>query len=70
MPGTCIPTIDALYQSPTLVVIKSQYIDTVWKAVDTIQKDGYKVDAITSYSITSGGPSSTNYVNLLVAMSK
>jgi hypothetical protein len=71
MPDQCIPTVEILYQSPDTVALKSEYIDAVWKAVDTIKKDGYKIDDITSYSITSGiGSSSSNYVNLLVVMSK
>ncbi|MDN5847908.1 MAG: hypothetical protein L0H53_16735 [Candidatus Nitrosocosmicus sp.] len=69
MPDQCIPTVDILHQSPNTVVLKSQYIDAVWKAVDTIKKDGYEIDDITSYSITSMA-SSDNYVNLLVVMSK
>lgn len=71
MPDQCFPTIELLYQSPNTVALESEYIDAVWKAVDTIKKDGYKIDDITSYSITSGlGSSSSNYVNLLIVMSK
>ena len=71
MPDQCFPTVEILYQSPNTVALKSEYIDAVWKAVDTIKKDGYKIDDITSYSITSGlGSSSSNIVNLLVVMSK
>lgn len=69
MPDQCIPTVDILYESPNTVVLKSQYIDVIWKAVDTIKKDVYQIDDITSYSITSMA-SSDNYVNLLVVMSK
>jgi hypothetical protein len=69
MPDQCIPTVDILYESPNTVVLKSQYIDAIWKAVDTVKKDGYQIDDITSYSITSMA-SSDNYVNLLVVMSK
>lgn len=71
MPDECIPTVDILYQSPKTIALKSDYIDAVWKAVDEIKKDGYKIDDITSYSVTSGfGSSTSNYVNLLVVMSK
>lgn len=69
MPDQCFPNVDVLYESPNTVVLKSQYIDAIWKAVDTVKKDGYQVDDITSYSITSIA-SSDNYVNLLVVMSK
>ena len=71
MPGICSPNVDVLYESPHTIALKSQYIDAVWKAVDAIKKDGYKVDDITSYSITTPiGGSNDNYVNLLVVMSK
>jgi hypothetical protein len=70
MPDQCIPTVDVLHQSPHTVVLKSQYIDSIWKAVDTVKKDGYQVDDMTSYSITGLGSSPNNYVNLLVVMSK
>lgn len=70
-PDKCFPMIEILYQSPDTVALKSEYIDSIWKAVDTIKKDGYNIDDVTSYSITSGlGSSPSNYVNLLVVMSK
>ena len=71
MPDKCFPMIEILYQSPDTVALKSEYIDSIWKAVDTIKKDGYNIDDVTSYSITSGlGSAPSNYVNLLVVMSK
>ena len=69
MPDQCIPNVDILHESPNIVVLKSQYIDAIWKAVDAVKKDGYEIDDITSYSTTSMA-SSDNYVNLLVVMSK
>lgn len=73
IPGlnTCIPIVDVHYQDPTLLVLSSDYIDVIWKAVARAQKEGYQIDAMTSYAI--GRPSSAgggSDVNLLVAMSK
>ena len=65
----CIPVVDVLYQDPTLLVLKSSYIDTIWKGVAAAQKEGYKIDAVTSYAVSAGLSGDTN-VNLLVAMSK
>jgi hypothetical protein len=36
--------IDVLYQSPETITLKSVTIDVKWKAVDLIEKDGYKID--------------------------
>lgn len=67
-PDLCTPTINILYESPTTLALSSENIDTIWKAVDEIKKDGYKIDDITSYDITAF--ESTTYVNILVVMSK
>lgn len=67
--GACIPYIDVLYQSPTTLVLKSGYIDLIWKAVDLAKKEGYKVDGISTYLITSSEATNllpqTNTVNVL-----
>jgi hypothetical protein len=69
--GECIPYIDVLYQDPNLLVLSSDYIDVIWKGVARAQKEGYQIDSMTSYALTSGLPSSgRSNVNLLVAMSK
>jgi hypothetical protein len=65
--GQCFPTVDVLYQSPTTLVLKSRYVDTIWKAVDLAKKEGYKIDGISTYVTTSGD---TGTVNALVAMSR
>lgn len=69
VPDTCIPTIDVLYEDPTLLVLKSSYVDAIWNGVAVAQKEGYKIDGMTSFAvgrITGGGSD----INLLVAMSK
>lgn len=68
MEPPCIPTIDVLYEDPTLLVLTSSYVDAIWKGVALAQKEGYQIDTMTSYPISSLGTGST--VNLLVAMSK
>ena len=65
--GKCFPSVDVLYQSPTTLVLKSRYVDTIWKVVDLAKKEGYKIDGISTYITTSGD---TGTVNALVAMSR
>jgi hypothetical protein len=69
-PVLCPPTIKVLYQDPTLLVLTSSYVDVIWKGVALAQKEGYQIDAMTSYSVSGPSPGSGNTVNLLVAMSK
>ena len=67
----CVPYINVLYEDPGLLVLSSDYIDVIWKGVAQAQKEGYQIDSMTSYALTSGLPSSgRSNVNLLVAMSK
>jgi hypothetical protein len=69
-PDQCSPIVTVLYERPTFITLQSKYIDSIWKAVDLIEKDGYKIQGLTSYSITSDvGRTSKNYVNLLVVLS-
>jgi hypothetical protein len=65
--STCVATVDVLYEDPTLLVLKSEYIDAIWKGVAAAQKEGYQIDSVTSYDISGGGGL---IVNLIVAMSK
>jgi hypothetical protein len=68
-PEECFPTIDVLYQSPETITLKSDTIDVIWKGVDLIKKDGYKIDDITSYPVSSLIDSRQN-INILVVMSR
>lgn len=68
-PEQCFPTIDVLYQSPETIVLKSETIDVLWKGVDLVKKDGYKIDDITSYAV-SRMLDSTQDINILVVMSR
>jgi hypothetical protein len=65
--NACFPSVDVLYQSPTTLVLKSRYVDTIWKVVDLAKKEGYKIDGISTYITTSGD---TGTVNALVVMSR
>jgi hypothetical protein len=58
-----------LYQSSETIVLKSNTIDVVWRAVDVVKKDGYQIDDITSFAV-SRLTSSTQDINILVVMSK
>ncbi|MDQ3838023.1 MAG: hypothetical protein M3297_02010 [Thermoproteota archaeon] len=67
----CFPVIDVLYQDPTLLVLSSDYVDTIWKkGVAQAKREGYQIDAMTSFAVSRILPSGTRDVNLLVAMSK
>lgn len=60
----CSPTVSVVYQSPTMLVLKSTYfIDYIWKAVDLAKKEGYKIDGMTTSTSSDG-------LMELVAMSK
>jgi hypothetical protein len=65
--GECFPSVDVLYQSPTTLVLKSRYVDTIWKVVDLAKKEGYKIDGISTYITTF---QNTGTVNALVVMSR
>jgi hypothetical protein len=62
-PDECLPKIEVFHEDPTLLVLMSGYVDVIWKGVALAQKEGYQIDAMTSYSANSR-------VHLLVAMSK
>ena len=46
----CVPIINVLYEDPTLLVLQSDYIDIIWRGVAIAQKEGYKIDSMTSYA--------------------
>ena len=65
--GICFPSVDVLYRSPTTLVLKSPYVDRIWKVVDLAKKEGYKIDGISTYITTF---QDTGTVNALVVMSR
>jgi len=66
----CVPVINVLYEDPTLLVLQSDYIDIIWKGVAIAQKEGYKIDSMTSYAASGVLNDSPQRINLLVAMTK
>ena len=66
----CVPVINVLYEDPTLLVLQSDYIDIIWKGVANAQKEGYKIDSMTSYAASGVLNDSPQRINLLVAMTK
>ncbi|HZI71823.1 MAG TPA: hypothetical protein VFD60_11745 [Nitrososphaeraceae archaeon] len=64
----CFRAVDVVYQGPIMLVLKSGYIDVIWKAVELAKKEGYKIDGISTYITSSESVGGT--VNVLVAMSK
>lgn len=71
-PSQCADTINVLYQDNSTIALQSTYVDSIWKAVSVVKKDGYKIDGITSYTTGGGGVGIDNImdVNILVAMSR
>src|SRR6478609_2384247 len=49
-PDFCTQTIKVIHESPTTIVLTSEYSDALWQAVDMIKRDGYKMDGFNSYS--------------------
>jgi hypothetical protein len=70
--GTCVPAVDVAYQGPIMLVLKSGYLDIVWKAVELAKKEGYKIDGISTFNTTSEriGGGTSGAINVLVVMSK
>lgn len=66
----CVPVINVLYEDPTFLVLQSDYIDIIWKGVANAQKEGYKIDSMTSYAASGVLTDSPQRINMLVAMSK
>jgi hypothetical protein len=64
-----VDTINVLYQDNSTIALKSHYMDSIWKAVSIVKKDGYKIDGITSFTETNLS-TNNNTANLLVVMSK
>jgi hypothetical protein len=65
--GVCIPTVDVVYQGPTMLVLKSEFIDSIWPAVEMAKKEGYKIDAMSTFiTRTTDAPGT---VNVYVVMS-
>ena len=50
----------------------SKYIDAIWRAVDSIKVDGYKIDDVIQYETTGLEILNTQHINLnfMVVMSK
>lgn len=69
-PEECFPAIEVLHQSPSTIVLKSDLIDVIWKAVDAVKKEGYEVDDVTSFFLSGIGSDSSQTVNILVVMSR
>jgi len=53
--GCGFHTVSVVYQSPTTLVLRSNYyIDPIWKAVDLAKKEGYKIDGVSTYPTSIG----------------
>jgi hypothetical protein len=62
-PNSCFHIIDVLYQDNSTIALKSSYIDSIWKAVSAVKKDGYKIDGFTTFA-------ESQEINTVVVMSK
>ena len=67
-----LPTVEIPYESDKTIVVNSKYIDAVWRAVDYLKADGYKIDDVVQYETT--GPEIMNAqhidLNFMVILSK
>ncbi|HYF99582.1 MAG TPA: hypothetical protein VD815_05785 [Candidatus Saccharimonadales bacterium] len=62
-------TIDVLYESDKTVTLESQYVDSIWKAVDVVKADGFTIDDVVQYE-TSSSFSDFITLHFMVIMSK
>lgn len=62
-------TIDVLYESDKTVTLESTYVDSIWKAVDVVKADGFKIDDVIQYE-TSSSFSDFITLHFMVVMSK
>lgn len=54
-----------------MLVLKSSFIDAIWKEVELAKEKGYKIDGISIYAATPLGlMHKSQTVNTFVAMSK
>ncbi|TVP40761.1 hypothetical protein [Candidatus Nitrosocosmicus arcticus] len=67
IPG--IALIDVLYESDKTVTLESTYVDSIWRAVDAVKADGYKIDDVVQYE-TRAFSSDNIHLNFMVIMSK
>lgn len=42
-------TVDTIYESNKTVVLKSDYVDAIWLAVDLLKADGFKLDNFVTF---------------------
>jgi hypothetical protein len=42
-------TVDVVYESDRTIVLKSDYIDVVWFAVDLLKADGFKIEDFVTF---------------------
>ena|SRR5687768_15751485 len=70
LPDLCTDTITIIHESPTTVVLSSEYGDILWSSVDLIKKDGYKLEGFTSYSAKEGLPPYDSSIHTTVVLSK
>jgi hypothetical protein len=61
-------TINVLYESDKTVTLESEYVDSIWRAVDVVKADGFMIDDVIQYE-TSGYRNSID-LHFMVIMSK
>ena len=66
---TGLSLIDVLYESDKTITLESNYADAIWRAVDAVKADGYKIDDVIEYE-TQGYLNDNVDLNFMVIMSK
>lgn len=61
--------IDVLHESDKTVTLESSYVDAIWRAVDAVKDDGFKIDDVIQYE-TSSSFSDFITLHFMVIMSK
>ncbi len=67
--NSCHSTVDVIYESPTTLLLKSHSMNPLWKAVDTVKKLGYSIDAVTYLPNANTSNPNTPF-DILVVMSQ
>lgn len=62
-PNSYNPTLEVLYQGKKMLVLQSDYIDAIWKAVEIAKENGCTIDGLSNYA-------SGSRIETLMAISK
>ncbi len=67
--NSCSPIINVVYESPTTLILKSNLMNPLWKAVDKVKKSGFEISGVT-YIPESNSNDLNSSFDLLVVLSQ